>query len=123
MVEGGRRSPRIVVIGPCASGKSTLVERLNARGHDAQVVAQEHSDVRDLWKRKEPDVLVALDVSLGALRDRRTPDWPEAIYHRQQERLASAYATADLTIDTTEHDTESVLEMVESWLKDRDGTG
>jgi hypothetical protein len=72
--------------------------------------------VRDLWKRKDPDALIALDVSLEEVRNRRSPDWLEAVYQRQHERLASAYAAADLTIDTAEHDADAVLAMVESWL-------
>jgi deoxyadenosine/deoxycytidine kinase len=111
-----RQGPRIVVVGPCASGKSTLVSRLRGKGYDAHAVAQEHSAVRDLWKRKDPDALIALDVSLEEVRNRRSPDWLEAVYQRQHERLASAYAAADLTIDTAEHDADAVLAIVESWL-------
>ena len=120
MDDSDRRGPRIVVVGPCASGKSTLVTRLAARGHDAHVVAQEHSDVRELWKRTNPDVLIALDVWLDTVRERRAPDWPEAIYQRQHGRLASAYAAADLTIDTGEHDADSVVAIVEDWLHQRE---
>lgn len=116
MDESDRRSPRIVVVGPCASGKSTLVSRLRERGYDAHAVAQEHSAVRDLWSRKNPDALIALDVSLEEVRNRRSPDWLEAVYERQHERLAAAYAAADLTIDTAEHDADGVLAIVERWL-------
>lgn len=116
-----RQGPRIVVVGPCASGKSTLVTRLRDKGYDAHAVAQEHSAVRDLWKRKDPDALVALDVSLEEVRNRRSPDWLEAVYQRQHERLASAYAAADLTIDTAAHDADAVLAIVESWLGGHEG--
>ncbi len=123
MDESDWQSPRIVVVGPCASGKSTLVARLREHGYDAHTVAQEHSAVRDLWKRKDPDALVALDVSLEEVRNRRSPDWLEAVYQRQHERLASAYAAADLIIDTAEHNEDAVLEIVESWLRGPEGRG
>lgn len=108
--------PTIVVVGPCASGKSTLVSRLKDSGHNAHAVAQEHSSVRELWKRKDPDVLIALDVSLEVVRDRRSPTWFEAVYERQHERLAAAYAAADLIIDTAEHNEDQVVEIVQTWL-------
>ena len=120
MEPGERRSPRIVVVGPCASGKSTLVASLKERGYDAHAVAQEHSAVRDLWKRKDPDVLIALDVSLDVVRERRSPGWLEAVYERQYQRLESAYASADLTLDTGENDADAVLSKVEALLRDLD---
>lgn len=119
MGEPVRTGPRIVVVGPCASGKSTLVSRLKDLGFDAYAVAQEHSAVRNLWQRKDPDVLIALDVSLDVVRARRSPTWLEAVYQRQHERLASAYAAADLTIDTARHDSEAVVAMVCDWLEHR----
>jgi hypothetical protein len=94
---------------------------LREKGYDANAVAQEHSAVRDLWKRKDPDALIALDVSLEEVRKRRSPDWLEAVYQRQHERLASAYAAADLTIDTVEHNADAVLAIVESWLENPQG--
>ncbi|MCA9834608.1 MAG: hypothetical protein KC435_11725 [Thermomicrobiales bacterium] len=111
-------SPRIVVVGPCASGKSTLVARLREHGHDAHAVAQEHSAVKDLWQRRSPDVLIALDVSLDVVRQRRSPDWLESVYERQYERLAAAYAAADMVIDSAAYDADQVLAMVEAFLAD-----
>lgn len=118
MDEADRAGPRIVVVGPCASGKSTLVARLRDLGFEAHAIAQEHSAVRELWKRKSPDVLIALDVSLEVVRARRSPTWLEAVYERQHERLASAYAAADLMIDTAEHDADDVVAIVRQWLHD-----
>lgn len=121
MDEGERHGPRIVVVGPCASGKSTLVSRLRETGYDAYAVAQEHSAVRDLWKRKHPDVVVALDVSLDVVRERRSPEWLEAVYIRQHERLANAYTAADLVIDTALHDADAVQQIVEAYVADVSG--
>jgi adenylate kinase family enzyme len=104
---------RIAVVGPCASGKSTLVSRLTARGVDAYAVGQEHSDVPDLWARRAPDRLVLLDLSLNTLRARRSnPFWPRWVYERQLVRLIDARAHADLIVDTDRLDQVEVAELV-----------
>ncbi|HEX5500302.1 MAG TPA: hypothetical protein VFX03_13780, partial [Thermomicrobiales bacterium] len=69
------RRPRIVVVGPCASGKSTLARGLRERGFDAEVCGQEHSDIASLWRHTAPDVVIALSVDLATIRDRRGDDW------------------------------------------------
>ena len=94
---------RIAVVGPCASGKSTLVAALKAAGYDARHPAQEHSFVKDMWLRRvNPDVLVYLDVSHEAYRQRRPKDdaGPEYL-EMQRARLAHARAHADLVVDTS----------------------
>lgn len=118
---GERRSPKIAVVGPCASGKSTLVTRLLENGYDAHAIAQEHSAVRDLWKSRKPDLLIALDVSLEVVRQRRSPDWLEAVYERQHKRLQNAYAAADIIIDTAEHDADAVYEIARDLIEDWTG--
>lgn len=118
MDESDRASKRIVIVGPCASGKSTLVERLRREGYDAYAVAQEHSSVRNLWQRQSPDLLIGLVVSLDAVRARRSPEWLEAVYRRQLQRLAEAYAAADLLVDTTSNDADGVFRRVEAFLQD-----
>lgn len=109
--EQGRGGLKIAVVGPCASGKSTLVDALKARDYDAYVVAQEHSIIRDLWNRRNPDVLIALDLDLEVVRQRRSPTWSSEIYAVQHERLREAFDAADLRIDTGEHDFGSALQM------------
>jgi nucleoside-triphosphatase THEP1 len=93
-------APKVVVVGPCASGKTTLVDRLRALGVDAWVSGQEHSAVRNLWRRLDPDVLIALEIDLATLRSRRSPSWPQTIYDVQLERLREAFAGADVVINT-----------------------
>src|SRR5688500_5646547 len=93
---------RISVVGPCASGKSTLVRALKMHGYDAHVTAQEHSGVSNLWQRNDPDVLIALKADLESVRLRRLdPRWRKDVWNAQQERLSNAYASADLIADTT----------------------
>jgi dienelactone hydrolase len=90
---------RLVVVGPCASGKTTLVAALREAGVDASVCAQEHSEIPTLWNHTEPDLLVLLEVDLATIRARRSPTWPEQIFLEQQRRLENARASADVVID------------------------
>lgn len=109
---------RVVVVGHCASGKSSLVEGLRGQGYDAYSVAQEHSISADLWARQQPDVLIFLDVSLASIRSRRaSPNWPSAVYELQRGRLHDARAAADLTIDTDALDQHGVIEAALTFLE------
>lgn len=108
---------RVVVIGPCASGKSSLTRRLRALGFDARACGQEHSEIPELWRHMEPDVLIGLWIDLQTLRHRRSSNsWSGTIYDRQQERLASGFAHADLVLDCHAIDQDAVLREVLSWL-------
>lgn len=110
---------RVVVIGPCASGKTTLTQRLRALGFDARACGQEHSEIRELWKHMQPDVLIGLWIDLETLRDRRSSaSWAGSIYARQQQRLASGYAHADLVIDCHDIDPDEVERDVLDWLRE-----
>ena len=116
------RSPaplRVAVVGPCASGKSTLVAALKAAGYDARHPAQEHSFVKDMWQRLvDPDVLIYLDVSHEAYRQRRPKDdaGPEYL-EMQRARLAHAREYANLVVDTSELAAEAVAAQVMSLLE------
>lgn len=101
--------PRIVVVGPCASGKSTLVSGLRGLGFDAAVCGQEHSDIPTLWRHTAPDVVIALSVDLATVRRRRGAEWPEWLYARQNDRLRSARAAAAIEIDTSRLDPADAL--------------
>lgn len=104
--------PRIVVVGPCASGKSTLANQLRELGHDVRVSGQEHSSIRNLWRKIDHDVLVALEIDLDTVRARRSPSWPEDVYQRQQDRLRDAYAAADIVIDTATASPDEAVRLV-----------
>lgn len=98
---GARAGPRVVVVGPCAAGKTTLVERLRAGGYDAAVCAQEHSGVPYLWQLSRPDLLLYLDADPATIGARRGYEWPADLDAAERQRLAHARAHADLYLDSS----------------------
>ena len=108
------------IVGPCGSGKSTLAAALDSLGFTTRHIAQEHSYVKDMWKRlSNPDVLVFLQASFLVTRKRR-PNmimWTESDYNEQQRRLAYALEHADLVVDTDELNEEEVLIKVRVFLE------
>ena len=99
--QGEAAAPRVAVVGPCASGKSTLVAALRERGYDTHAVGQEHSGVPYLWCLGEPDLLIFLDVDIPTTGHRRNSVWPTDLYEAQQARLANAREHAALYLDTS----------------------
>jgi len=86
------------------------VVALRAAGYETHHPAQEHSYVQDMWQRRvNPDVLIYLDLSHEAYRQRRPKDdaGPEYLA-MQRERLAHAREHADLVVDTSGMTTEEV---------------
>jgi chloramphenicol 3-O-phosphotransferase len=117
---GSADSRKIVVVGPCAAGKSTLVAALRALGYNARVSGQEHSAIPTLWEHSQPDVLIMLDVDIAAVRDRRGGQWPEWLHDLQVQRLDAATRAADLAIDTSGLQVEAVVERVVAFLREQD---
>lgn len=110
-------APRVVVVGHCGAGKSTLAAGLREHGIDAVTSAQEHSIVADLWRRRGADLLVYLDIDLDTIRRRRGNHWPESIYQVQEERLAPAREAADLVIDTGTRDLFQTMKTAEDLVR------
>ena len=93
---------RIAVVGPCTSGKSTLVHALRDAGYEARMPAQEHSYVPYMWQRiTQPDLLIFLDVDYdhAIARRPRFSGGPERLAE-QAVRLAHARAHCDLYLNT-----------------------
>jgi GTPase SAR1 family protein len=112
------KSLLIGVVGPCASGKSTLIAGLKERGFHIRHIAQEHSYVQDMWQRiTNPDLLIFLDVSYPISCARRKLDWTEADWREQQRRLSHARQHADFYLDTNGLDIQGVLEAVLQFLE------
>jgi hypothetical protein len=102
-------APRVVVVGHCASGKSTLVDYLRSDGIDAVASGQEHSEIPELWRRSNADLLIYLDVDLETIQKRRGGGWPKMIFDLQEARLRSAREAADLVIDASRHRADEVF--------------
>ena len=117
---GSADSRKIVVVGPCAAGKTTLVTALRALGYDARVSGQEHSAIPTLWQLSHPDVLIVLDVDIAAVRDRRGGQWPEWLHDLQVQRLDAASRAADLSIDTSALRAQAVVDRVVAYLENQD---
>jgi thymidylate kinase len=101
------------VVGPCASGKSTLVASLRALDFLVRHIAQEHSYVSDMWKQiSNPDLLIYLDVSFDISLRRTGTNWTKSIYDNQIQRLEHARKHADLYINTDDLSPQQVLELV-----------
>jgi hypothetical protein len=103
----------IGVVGPCAAGKSTLIAGLTRLGYRTRHIAQEHSYVKDMWKRlTNPEILIFLDASYPTTCRRGNLNWTETEWQEQQYRLSHARANADLTLDTDGLSIEEVLHEV-----------
>jgi hypothetical protein len=114
--EGYRR--RIVVVGPCASGKSTLMGNLRPKGYMIRNCAQEHSHVAQLWRKYcRADVLIYLDAGLETIGRRQgRSDWTQARLDEQHRRLADARRHCDFYLYTDELSREQVADRVEMFL-------
>ena len=111
----------VKIVGVSAAGKSTLVAGLRGLGYNARPVAQEHSQVPDMWQRiRPPNWLIFLEADLAAQGERR-PDvsWDEPWRRTELERLSHARIHADLVIDTSLLSPESVLDRAVSFLRVR----
>ena len=109
---------RIAVVGPCASGKTVLVEHLRKLGYEARECVQEHSYVPTMWQKvSQPDVLIYLDASLPTIVARRPADWSEEHLAKLNRRLSHARQHCDLYIQTDCLSEEQVLERALDFLK------
>ncbi len=110
----------IGIVGPCASGKSTLISNLAVQGITARHIAQEHSYVKDMWQRlTHPDVLIYLDVSFSQSMQRRRMNWQEKDFEEQVKRLEHARRHADYYVDTDQLTPQEVSDQVHEFLQDK----
>jgi thymidylate kinase len=111
----------IKVVGPCKSGKSTLVAGLRAAGYAARSCGQEHSEAPTMWQRiVPPDWLIFLDVTPDTQRTRvDRSDWSDELMRTQQHRLAHARQHADLMVATDHASPDEVLRQVIDFLAQR----
>lgn len=120
--EPATTQPAVVkVVGPCKSGKSTLVAGLRAAGYAARSCGQEHSETPTMWLRiVPPDCLIFLDVTPETQRVRvKRSDWTDDLMATQQRRLAHARQHADLVVATDVLAPEQVCGQVLAFLAQR----
>jgi type II secretory pathway predicted ATPase ExeA len=112
----------IGVVGPCGSGKSTLIAGLINAGFTGRHIAQEHSYVPYMWKRiTDPDLLIYLIASFETCTKRRHLNWTIEDYNEQLHRLENAYKNADLVIDTDHLSAAEVLGYLLNFLESNGG--
>jgi thymidylate kinase len=115
----GKNDILIGVVGVCASGKSTLIEGLTTKGYRARHIAQEHSYVKDMWKRiTNPDLLIFLDTDFETATRRKKMNWTMDDFIEQQRRLLHARTNASLYIDTSTISTNEVLDTALRFLSE-----
>jgi len=108
----------IGVVGPCGSGKSTLIAGLSQHGYLSRHIAQEHSYVQAMWQIiTKPDILICLNSSFQTSTARRKLNWNESDYAEQLRRLAHARAHANLIIQTENLTPDLVLQQALDFLK------
>lgn len=107
---------RIVVVGPCASGKSALVDTLREQGYNAHSSAQEHSYVPTMWLMTNPSHLIYLDASLECIKQRRKVSWDATYLEEENRKLAHARAHADIILDTNNMSVQEVAACVLDFL-------
>ncbi|MFZ5883448.1 MAG: hypothetical protein ACOYYI_06710 [Chloroflexota bacterium] len=110
-MEPPSKRPLIGVVGPCGSGKSTLIAGLEQHGYVCRHIAQEHSYVPSMWQViAKPDILIYLHASYPVSTARRRLDWQPKDYEEQLRRLAHARTHAQIVIDTDNLTPKQVLQ-------------
>ena len=109
----------IGIVGPCGSGKSTLVARLGEYGYRCRHIAQEHSYVKPMWRAiTNPDILIFLQCSFENSTARRKLNWLRTDHEEQLRRLSHAYEHAHIIIDTNTLNTDEVFARALSYLQE-----
>lgn len=108
----GNRPGLILVVGVCASGKTTVVNRLIERGFRAKSIAQEHSSAPRMWTRLQPAFLVVLDCSFKTVLKRRKVTWGPERLQRQRKVLSHARRHCDLYLHTDNLSVDEVVERI-----------
>jgi shikimate kinase len=113
----------LVVVGPCAAGKSTLVRDLTAEGIPAREVAQEHSEAPRLYARRPQAAVVYLAADWKTVAARRGRRDNRAQYESELRRLAAARAAAAFVLHTDGLTPDAVRERILAWWEGRRAAG
>ncbi len=108
---------RVVLVGICGSGKTTLAAGLRQLGYEVRECAQEHSEVPHMWQViARPDVLIYLDASEEVIHRRGERHYVKGCVATQRRRLAHARTHCDLYVMTDALTEQEVLERVSNYL-------
>ena len=108
----------IGVVGPCGSGKSTLIAGLEKHDYSCRHIAQEHSYVPAMWQIiSKPDILIFLHASFSVSTARRKLNWQLKDYEEQSRRLSHAHEHAHIIIETDDLTPDQVLQTALDYLK------
>ena len=111
--------PLIGIVGPCGSGKSTLIAGLEKHGYRCRHIAQEHSYVKHMWQViSKPNILIFLECSFENSTNRRKLNWQPADHEEQLRRLSHAHEHAHTIIDTNSLNPDEVLATALNFLKE-----
>ncbi len=92
--------PLVLIVGVCASGKSTLAQGLRAHGYATRSFSQEHSGSARVWRHRKPALLVLLHCQFETIQSRRSIAWGRRAYVQQLVNLQDARQSADIVIQT-----------------------
>ena len=110
----------IGIVGPCGSGKSTLIAKLEKHGYACRHIAQEHSYVQAMWQIiTKPDVLIYLHASFPISTARRKLNWREKDHTEQLRRLSHARDNAHIIINTDDLTPDQVMAKALDYLTGR----
>lgn len=107
------------IVGPCSSGKSTLIGNLKQKGYICRHIAQEHSYVPDMWlKISNPRVLIYLDVEYETSLQRKYLNLTPQEFEEQKKRLLHARQNAQIYLHTNPYSPQEVYQYVLDSLED-----
>lgn len=114
-----KQMPLIVVVGVCASGKTTLLIGLRELGYRVRSFAQEHSVSSTTWRRLKPDFLILLNCRFKTVQARKRISWGPARLLEQNTLLADARQSADLIVETDDFTPQQLVTHVHRELQKR----
>ncbi len=109
--------PPLVLVGVCASGKTTISRLLNAQGIRARSIAQEHSSVQNLFRHGEASLVVLLCADWESVHRRRRLSFDREFYRTEWRRLSQARQEANLVVHTDMFTAVEVAQIVAKWWK------
>ncbi|MHB1953252.1 MAG: hypothetical protein ACYCOU_05840 [Sulfobacillus sp.] len=111
----------VVLVGVCASGKTTASQGLANYGIVSRAVAQEHSMVAGLYRKGGLGLVVLLVASWATVHRRRHLAWEPEFYRTEWMRLQGARKDAHLILHTDELNRKEVVDTIVRWWDQRLG--